>query len=151
MDHYERLYEMYDAALERKVSMMNSDDLENPQCAEHMDYWLHSMKSLKTIMAMDEAEGGSYGRRGYREGGYREGGYGNYREGGGSGGGSGGSSGGGYGGYGARGRRARRDSMGRYAAGDEEYIQKLEKLMEEAPNDQMRQSIQRALEEAQRM
>ena len=35
--------------------------------------------------------------------------------------------------------------------GNEEYIQKLEKLMEEAPNDQMRQTIQRALDEAQRM
>lgn len=147
MNHLEDLYGMYDAAIRKKTAMLNSDDLENPQCAELMDLWLHSLKSLRTVIAMDEAEGeGSYGN------------YGNYREGnsGGNGGGysrdymRGGYSEGGYSARG-RGRNARRNSMGRYAAGDEEYIQKLEKLMEEAPNDQMRQSIQRALDEAQRM
>ena len=150
MNHLEDLYGMYDAAIRKKTAMLNSDDLENPQCAELMDLWLHSLKSLRTVIAMDEAEGeGSYG--GY-------GNYGNYREGnsGGNGGGysrdymRGGYSEGGYSARG-RGRNARRNSMGRYAAGDEEYIQKLEKLMEEAPNDHMRQTIQRALEEAQRM
>lgn len=150
MNHLEDLYGMYDAAIKKKTAMLNSDDLENPQCAELMDLWTHTLKSLRTVIAMDEAEGeGSYGGNGN---------YGNYREG------NSGGNGGGYsrdymrsgyseGGYSARGRgrNARRNSMGRYAAGDEEYIQKLEKLMEEAPNDQMRQSIQRALEEAQRM
>ena len=149
MNHLEDLYYMYDAAVKKKSAMMNSDDLENPQCAELMDIWLHSMKSLKTILAMDEAEGED------------EGGYGNYgtdRDGNGSGNGGGYSRGymrGGYseGGYSARGRgrNARRNSMGQYAAGNDEYVHKLEKLMDEAPNDQMREAIQRALDEAQRM
>lgn len=63
--------------------------------------------------------------------------------------------GGGYseGGYGARGRgrNARRNSMGRYAAGDDEYIQELEKLLDMTKNEKARQSIQKALDEAQMM
>lgn len=143
MNHLEDLYGMYDAAIKKKTAMLNSDDLENPQCAELLDLWLHSLKSLRTVIALDEAEG---------EGGY--GNYGNYREGNG-GGYSRGYMRGGYseGGYGARGRgrNARRNSMGQYAAGAEDYVRKLEKLMDEAPNDQMREVIQRALDEAQRM
>lgn len=143
MNHLEDLYGMYDAAIKKKTAMLNSDDLENPQCAELLDLWLHSLKSLRTVLAMDEADG---------EGGY--GNYGNYREGNG-GGYSRGYMRGGYseGGYSARGRgrNARRNSMGQYAAGAEDYVHKLEKLMDEAPNDQMREVIQRALDEAQRM
>ena len=140
MNHLEDLYGIYDAAIKKKTAMLNSDDLENPQCAELLDLWLHSLKSLRTVIAMDEAEGES------------EGGYGSYREGGSY---SRGYGEGGYqrSGYGARGRgrNARHNSMGQYAAGAEDYVRKLEKLMDEAPNDQMREVIQRALDEAQRM
>lgn len=61
-----------------------------------------------------------------------------------------------------RGRNARRDSMGRYAReggyanrsyrgysrdGKEEYMEQLRGLMEDAPNDQARQSIQRMIQQ----
>jgi len=139
MDHLYRLYEMVDEEL--KTLSRKEDAMKNADCAKYVDLLAHTAKDLLAVIAMQESEqdGGTYGR-GYRESGYNRGGYGE-------------SNGYGEGGYGARGRgrNARRNSMGRYAAGDEEYIQKLEKLMEEAPNDQMRQSIQRALDEAQRM
>lgn len=61
-----------------------------------------------------------------------------------------------------RGRNARRDSMGRYARegggsyrsyrgysrdGKEEYIENLREMMEDAPDDQTRQSIQRMIQQ----
>ena len=57
----------------------------------------------------------------------------------------------------ARGRNARRDSMGRYSRdsyrggysrdGKEEYIDQLRDMMEDAPDEQTRQSIQRMIRE----
>ena len=61
-----------------------------------------------------------------------------------------------------RGRNARRDSMGRYASngggsyrsyrgysrdGKEEYMEQLRGMMEDAPDDQTRQSIQRMIQQ----
>lgn len=153
MDHYRNILDVYDQAVKEKTRNISASDLEDPQCAEHLDYLLHSVKSLKTIIAMDEAsEGGSYGR-GYRDGGYRNGGYRDGNGGGYTDGGYG--DGGNRGGYGARGRgrNASRDSMGRYTHGDEreEFISRLEELMETAPNEQMRSAAKQALHEAQRV
>lgn len=90
--------------------------------------------------------GGSYGNYGryypmYYGGGY--GGYGARR--GGSGGGGSSNNGGSYGydGYGARGGGQRRDGMGRYAAGD--YAEHLRMAMENAPDEESRQNIERMM------
>lgn len=47
-----------------------------------------------------------------------------------------------------RGRNAKRDSMGRYSreSGKEEYIEQMRDLMEDAPDEQTRISIQRMIE-----
>lgn len=116
---------------------------------EYVDKLTHAIKSIKTTMAMMEAddeysnEGGSYG--------------GSYR--GGQGGNRGGSNrggsnrGGSYGGSYARGRGrgARRDSMGRYSREGysreaEDMVSQLRELMEDAPDEQTRMEIQRMVD-----
>lgn len=113
---------------------------------EYLDCLTHSLKSIKTTMAMiDAEENGSYaegnsGRwsdrgsfypRGSHEGSYDDGmsdGESN-----------------------ARGRRnAKRDSMGRYASrmsGHGGFESELRELMEEAPNDQIRMELQRLMQQ----
>lgn len=125
---------------------------------EYIRNLTHSLKSVKTVMAMMEQDGGeSYGARGYSRRRYREGGYGaeggygeNYGEDYGYGEGNYGESygygenygeGGGYSARG-RGRNARRDSMGRYAS-SEAWMDKLKDIEKSAPNEQMRTEIKR--------
>jgi len=104
----------------------------------------HSLKSIKTTMAMIEAEemdDGEYSERymrgGYNRGGsYRDSGYrGSYND------------GGSY----ARGRmNVRRDSMGRYSR-DDGYsrdggmVDDLRSLMQDAPDEQTRQEMQQLI------
>lgn len=116
--------------------------------AAYRDTLTHTLKSIKTTMAMMEAEGD--GEEGY-SGHYMMPYYGRSYA---------GNRGGSYEGmegrsyrgnsY-ARGRGARRDSMGRYsregysrAAGD--LAEQLYDLMEEAPNDQIKHDMQRLAE-----
>ena len=121
----------------RQQDSMNGGDIE------YLDKLTHTLKSIKTTMAMMDADGGEYSR-GYRDGhGYNDG-YGDGND--------------GYGrddygndGYGrryearGRGRYARRDSMGRYAdSGD--MVKQLESLMESAPDDRTRQEIQKIVQ-----
>ena len=102
---------------------------------EYLDKVTHTLKSIKSTIAMMENEGnsydggsyddgysGRYSRRSYNDGSYARG----------------------------RGTYAKRDSMGRYSSRgysrDDGMIEKLRDLMEEAPNDQIRQDIQRLMQ-----
>ena len=116
---------------------------------EYIDRLTHSLKSIKAVMAMiEEAEmEDEYSERGsYRRGYSREGG--SYARGGRGGGYSRGSydDGGSY----ARGRNARRDNMGRYSrdgySEHGELVDELRQLMEQAPDQQTRQEMQRLVE-----
>lgn len=79
-------------------------------------------------------------RGGYADGGMGGGSYrGSYARGGSYRGGMGGNQGGSY--ARGRGQNARRDSMGRYSRGGD-MVEQLEELMNEAPNDQIRQQMQ---------
>ena len=107
---------------------------------DYIDKLTHGLKSVKTTIAMIEAEGdGEYCERYSRDGSYRRGYSRNdYR-------------GGSYedGSY-ARGRNARRDSMGRYSReysrdGDD-FAEELRDLMNSAPDDHTRQEMQRLLQ-----
>lgn len=114
-----------------------------------IDTLAHSIKNLcKIIEAAEEEEGGSYYRDG-RGGSSRRGSY--YAD------------GGSYYERRGRGRNASRDGRGRYNEGSyrdgnmmrrgsyyrdggkEEFVSELRELMDEAPDDQTRQSIQRML------
>ena len=110
---------------------------------DFVDKLTHALKSVKTTIAMVEAEDmddGEYSERymrGYSRGSYRDGGYrGSYND------------GGSY----ARGRmNARRDSMGRYSRDDgysrgDGMVDELRNLAMDAPDDQTRQEMQRLIQ-----
>ena len=119
--------------LESSGNNLTGDDLS------YIDKLTHSIKSIKTTMAMMDAEGysGGYGMSG------------NY--------GRGGNSGRYYPYYsGARGRSAKRDSMGRYSrgrgySGDDDMIAQLRELMEDAPDDRTRQEFQKFINKVESM
>lgn len=121
---------------------------------DYINKLTHAIKSVKTSKAMMEAEdGGSYGsygmsNRGSYEGSSNRGSY------------EGSSNRGSYegGSYArGRGRNAKRDSMGRYSSergysrDNDEMIMELRELMEEAPDERMRQELQRTLNKIQSM
>lgn len=101
---------------------------------EFLDRLTHILKSIKTTMAMMDAEGDGYSRDNGYSGNYNSNYSGRY-----------------YPGYSyARGRYARRDSMGRYShgysRGDEEMVEQVRELMEKAPDDQTRRDFQKILD-----
>lgn len=107
---------------------------------DYLDKLTHSLKSIKTTIAMMEAEsdGGysrSYSR--YDDGSYRDGVSmnrgGSYR-------------GGSY----ARGRNARRDSMGRYSSHDG-VVEELRSLMGDVKDDSVRRDMQRLVDKIEGM
>ena len=124
---------------------------------EVVDKLTHTIKNLcKIIEAYEDEEyseqggggGGSYYRRG-GGGSYRRGGSSYYRR--------GGEGGGGQSSY-ARGRgsNARRDSRGRYASNNyynttDEVTEKLEELMEEAPDEKSKMEIQKFMTKLEQM
>lgn len=122
---------------------------------ETIDKLAHAVKNLcKVIEAYEDEE---YSERG---GSYNMGGGGSYRysrEGGNRGGGQGGYSrdysreGGSY--ARGRGRNAQRDSMGRYSRGGDpnEMVEQLEQLMQDAPNEQIKQGIQKLVQQVEQM
>lgn len=134
----EELYELEEkAGRDHKLSI---SDLQ------YGDLLAHFKKSLLTAEAMEEADEG-YSRRGYsREGGYA-------REGGNSGAGGGNYSRRG-GGYSYR-RNARRNGAGRYSreySGDaEEMTEQLRGLMADAPNEAVKQDIQKLISKVENM
>lgn len=103
---------------------------------DYIDKLTHTLKSLKTTVAMMEAEEDGYSQNNY-DGGYNGGNY------------NGGNSYGYRGGNSyarGRGRNANRDSMGRYSSGysrNGDFVEQLHELMQDAPNDQIRKDIQR--------
>lgn len=50
-----------------------------------------------------------------------------------------------------RGRNARRDSMGRYSRANDDMIEKLRMMMQEAPDQQTRQEFQRFIQKMEQM
>lgn len=105
---------------------------------EVVDKLAHAIKNLcKIIEAYEEEEysGMAGGGSSYRRGGGGSYGYGGSYDDGGS------YRGGSY--ARGRGRNARRDGMGRYSRADGDMMETLHGLMQDAPNDMIRQDIQR--------
>lgn len=100
---------------------------------EYLDKLTHTLKSLKTTIAMMEAEDDGYSSDygyTYAQGGNR---------------GRGGNRGGRMRSYTGSYARQRRDSMGRYSR-DEDFKGMLEDAMEEAPNESIRQQLRSMLQ-----
>ena len=110
----------------------------NPQSLDMIDKLTHSIKSLETIIAMNEQDGESemypyYGGRAYQSG--NNGGGGSNRRG--------------------RSNAQRRDSRGRYSNREnysrddacEDMIEDLRELMQDAPDERMKSKIQRFISE----
>ena len=95
-----------------------------------IDKLSHTLKSLDTIIAMEES-----GYSGYYPGGIH---YDDYS---------------GRGSSYARGRNARRDSMGRYSRDDQVdgMVHKLRDMMEDAPNDRIRSELQKVVSKMESM
>lgn len=147
MDMIKELRELCDtlgrALKEANEKLRNAGGKVTSADMEYIDKLTHSLKSIKTSIAMMEAEdmdeGGSYDGGSYRmRGGYSREGR-DYR---------GSYEGGSY----ARGRGpyANRDSMGRYASGYSrdgysmhgDMVDELRELMNDAPDEQTRQEMQ---------
>lgn len=104
---------------------------------DYIDKLTHTLKSIKSALAMMEDESGEYSSRSYPDG-----------------------MGGSYrtyprmymrGGSYARGRNARRDSMGRYSreggySRDGGMVEELRELMEDAPNETIKREMQRLVD-----
>lgn len=115
---------------------------------EIVDKLAHAIKNLCKIMEMDD--GGSYA---YADGSYEGGSYGRSRRGG-----SGNRS---YAYARGRGRNARRDSMGRYSSegysregysmAAEDMVEQLQELMQDAPDEKIKQDIQRLITKVEQM
>lgn len=140
----EQLYELCESVM-REVEKTNEKLRMSggELSAGDMDYLnklTHTLKSLKTTIAMMEAEDedGYSSERGYSQAYYAQGGRGGSR-----GGNRGGQSNRSYnmGSY----ARRRRDSMGRYSR-DDDFKGMLEDAMEEAPNDSIRQQLRSMLQ-----
>lgn len=114
---------------------------------DYIDKLTHAMKSIKSTIAMMEEEdgysnrGGSYRSYSRDNGGYpRDGG--SYR-------------GGSYA-RGGRGSYARRGGMSRYSgnggySGDDDMVEELHELMQDAPNEAVKREIQKLIEKMEQM
>ena len=117
--------------VDKSGGTLSGDDIS------YIDKLTHSIKSIKTTIAMTEAEdGGSYAD------GMQGGSYGMYPH-------------WNYGGSYARGRNARRDSMGRYSSRgysmDDEMISELRDLMHNAPDERTRKEFERFIQKIESM
>ena len=132
MDYINELHEMCET-LSKELADANNKVRQNGgnlsgADLDYVDKLTHAIKSIKTTIAMMEAEDGYSGRM------YPY--YGNsYR-----------------GGY----SRTRRDSMGRYSGGyghsrDDGMIADLHEIMREAPNDRTKQEIQKLIDKLESM
>lgn len=123
-----------DKISEANQKMMQGGDLTGGD-VEYLDKLTHMLKSIKTTMAMMDAESGEY------SGNDRYSGY------------DGGNSGRRY--SGARGRSQRTgryvSRMGRRASGDEQMVSELRDLMENAPDDRTRQEFQKFISKIEQM
>lgn len=149
MDYLNDLYELCET-ITREIADANEKirSAGGKISASDMDYidkLTHSLKSIKGVEAMAEAESdGEYSGRAYpiMGGSYRGGSY---------------ARGGGYrGGSYARGRggNVRRDSMGRYSSGysrDGGMVDELRELMEDAPNEAVKRDIEKLISKMENM
>jgi hypothetical protein len=152
MEHLDKILEMSEAEF---GAMAKNGKFKSREEIDSVYKLMDIVKDVYCIWDMEEGSGDdmSYNDGSYRNGPYRNGSYrGSYND---------GSS------YArGRGRNARRDSMGRYsregsyrdgrsyrmdgysrADGKQEYIENLRDMMEDAPDDQTRQSIQRMIQQ----
>lgn len=130
MDNYKDLEEMYET-LSRELKKAN-DKIDGGDITagdmSYIDEITHSLKSIKTIMAMMDSEysNDEYSRDNYSRGN-------------------------------SYARRRRRDSMGRYASDrrgysrDDNMISELRGLMEDAPDERTRQEFQRLISKMENM
>lgn len=153
MDYLNDLHQMCET-LSRELGEANDKIRQNGgklsgSDLEYVDKLTHALKSIKTTMAMIEAESeGSYAGGSYTGGSYADGYGGSYNN-------------NGSGSYGrmsyarGRGSNARRDSMGRYSSRgysrDQEMISELRELMETAPDERTRQEFQRFISKIEQM
>ena len=142
MDYTKDLHEMCEI-LSRELSEANEKIRQaggkmSGSDLDYVDKLTHALKSIKTTIAMMEADEGASGRMyPYYGGSYNDGSYngGSYR---------------GRSSY-ARGRmNARRDSMGRYS-GDDNIVAELRELMQDAPDEQTRKEFERFIQKIERM
>ena len=142
MDYTKDLHEMCEI-LSRELSEANEKIRQaggkmSGSDLDYIDKLTHALKSIKTTIAMMEADEGASGRMyPYYGGSYNDGSYnnGSYR---------------GRSSY-ARGRmNARRDSMGRYS-GDDNMVTELRELMQDAPDEQTRKEFERFIQKIERM
>lgn len=122
-----------------KIRMSNGDLTGGD--IDYVDKLAHTLKSIKTIMAMIDAEDDGYSRENGSNMGGTSGRYYNrsYARG--------------------RGSYAKRDSMGRYSrsrygysgADNEDMIEQLRELMNEAPDDKTRQEFQKFISKVESM
>lgn len=128
------LYELKDLLCEELKEYGKKGELSTGSL-DVVDKLAHALKSVETIIAMEEADGEYSGRNG---GTMYGGGY------------HGGSS------YAGRRGYTRRDSMGRYSrdgySGDAEgMIDQLRDLMEDAPNEQIRSEVRKLMTKLEKM
>lgn len=162
MDYIKSLYELCET-LSREIDKANAKIRKaNGELTagdiEYIDKLTHSLKSIKTTIAMMESEeGGSYDgysrrrysrdsrsyRGSYDGGAYDDGSYddGSYDDGG---------------SYArGRGRYAKRDSMGRYArdgySRHANMVEELKELMQDAPDDRTRKEMERLVQKMENM
>lgn len=121
--------------VDKSGGTLSGDDIS------YIDKLTHSIKSIKTTIAMAEAEEDGYSGRAYPVYGrsYADGDMRSYND-----------------GRSYTGRRnARRDSMGRYSgrmySRDSEMISELQDLMQDAPDDRTRQEFQRFIQKIESM
>lgn len=147
-DLYEDLHELCEV-IEKDIAKTNeklrmSGGEMSGSDLEYVDKLTHAMKSIKTTMAMMDAEEDGYSREGSGRNNSNGSYSGNY----------GMNSGRYYPGYSyagrGRGSNAKRDSMGRYSRGysrgDEEMVEEVRELMEKAPDEQTRRDFQKILD-----
>lgn len=135
MDYLKDLHEMCET-LSRELGEANEKVRQgggslNGSDLDYIDKLTHAIKSIKTTIAMAEADGGESGM------------YPNYNQ----------YRGGSYNRMGSYARR--RDSMGRYSSRgysrDDDMIAELRDLMNEAPDEKMKQEFQRFIDKIERM
>lgn len=145
------LFEMLSRALkEANEKLRSAGGKLSTSDLDYVNKLSHSLKSIKATIKMIEDEemedGGSYGDGSYRMRGYSRNDYrGSYDD----------------GSYArGRGRYANRDAMGRYSSrdggsygysrdgysGHGDMVEELRELMQDAPNEQLRQEMQRLIE-----
>ena len=119
-----------------KIRMSNGDITGGD--LEYVDRLTHALKSIKTTMAMMDAEDGGYSRDGMMYGGGRYSGT-SYARG--------------------RGSYARRDSMGRYSRNrgysrdgeNDEIVEQLREIMQDAKDERTRQEFQKFINKVESM